>query len=273
MSAAAFALVLALSAPEPPRGMVEDPCPAPLVEPSAVVRFNEAFLAAGPPDLTYMIGLTRDPAYVAYEAAKKARAAADWAGLCIYHRANQELRDRGTPVDIVFLGDSITENWARADPAFFSGGRVGRGVGGQTSGQMLARFRADVVALRPRAVHIMAGTNDVAGNGGPTSPGAFQDNVRSMVDIARANHIEVVLASLPPADRFLWAPGVQPAGRIAQLNAWLRDYAAREGLRFIDYHAALAGPGGGLPRKYGIDGVHPNLAGYAVMRPLAEGAR
>jgi len=278
--AGAFSFVLSLAAGAATQtssaelqGMVENPCPAPLAEPDAVRRFNEAFLRPGPVDLPHLIGLTRDPSYVAYDAEKKARAARDWAGLCIYREANRKLVGSGERPSIVFLGDSITENWVRADPAFFSDGRVGRGVGGQTSGQMLARFRADVVALRPRIVHIMAGTNDVAGNGGPTSPQAFQDNIKSMVEIARANEIKVVLASIPPADRFLWAPGLKPAGQIVELNVWLRDYASREELGFVDYHTLLADQGGGLPREFGIDGVHPNQAGYAAMRDLAVGVR
>ena len=127
------------------------------------------------------------------------------------------------------MGDSITENWLMADPGFFSGPIVNRGIGAQTSAQMLLRFRADVVALRPAVVHILAGTNDVAGNNGPISPRDFQNNIESMVEIAKANGIRVVIGSIPPAAAFSWQPAMRPAPRIAALNAWLRDYASAQG--------------------------------------------
>ena len=126
--------------------------------------------------------------------------------------------------------------------------------------------------LHPRVVHIMIGTNDIAGNTGPTSPEAYQNAVRAMVDLAKANHIAVILGSIPPADRFSWISAVEPGPWIARLNRWLKDYAKAEHLVYADYHTALAGPGGELTVAYGPDGVHPNAAGYAVMRPVAERA-
>lgn len=260
----------AAQAAEPsPVGMVDNPCPEPLAVPAVVGEFDAAFLKPGPPDVPRLIALTQQPEFVAYSQAKKAREAQDWAGLCVYRPANAALLASGRRPDVVFLGDSITENWVKADPSLFGEGVVGRGIGGQTSSQMLVRFQADVVALRPRLVHIMAGTNDVAGNGGPTSPQAWRDNIVAMVQLARANGIEVVLASVPPATRFLWRPEIEPGSRIAELNAWLRDYAAREGLRYADYGPVLGDGQGGLRRDLGIDGVHPNRDGYAAMRPLA----
>ena len=196
---------------------------------------------------------------------------ADWAWLCRYQADNAKV-DPANPPQVVFLGDSITENWLAADPDFFAHGNLDRGLSGQTSPQLLVRFYQDVVALHPRVVHIMVGTNDIAGNTGPTSPEAYQNAVRAMVDIARANDIAVILGSIPPSTSFGWQPEVKPGPWIAQLNLWLKDYAAQRHLVFADYHSALAGPAGELPAEFGPDGVHPNAAGYAVMRGVAERA-
>lgn len=254
-------------------GMVAEPCPAPLDVPPPVRAFNAAFLAPGKVDMPRMLALTKDPDFVAYNDAKTAREAVDWAGLCRYRRDNEVLLAAGRRPKVVFFGDSITENWVPGDPALFASDRVGRGIGGQTSAQMLVRFHADVIALGPKVVQIMAGSNDIAGNRGPTRERDYQDNIMAMVELAKAHHIRVVLASIPPASRFFWRPEVAPAPLIARLNAWLRDYASREGLVFIDYHAALAGPDGGMRAGLSIDGVHPNRDGYAMMRGLAEQVR
>lgn len=196
----------------------------------------------------------------------------DWAWMCRYRADNQRVLQSGQRPDVVFIGDSITEGWARIDAGYFGTSRIGRGIGGQTSPQILLRFSQDVVALRPRVVHIMIGTNDIAGNTGPNSPQAWQDNIRAMVAIARANGIAVILGSIPPADRFDWRPALTPAPRIAELNRWLRDYAATEHLTYADYHSALTTPAGALDPAYGTDGVHPDARGYAVMRPIADRA-
>jgi len=191
----------------------------------------------------------------------------DLYGLCRYRDDNAALRSKP---DLLLYGDSITEGWVNADPAFFGTQVVGRGISGQTSAQMLVRFHADVVALQPRRVQIMAGTNDVAGNQGPTSEQAWANNIMAMVEIARAHGIEPVLASIPPAASFWWRKEVKPAERIVRLNVWLRDYAKQQSLRYVDYYSVLVGEGGALKYEYGEDGVHPNATGYAVMRPLAE---
>lgn len=193
----------------------------------------------------------------------------DWPWLCRYKAENLGLNARP---DVVFMGDSITEGWPALDPAFFRPGRVGRGISGQTTPQMLLRFMADVVALKPRAVHIMAGTNDIAGNTGPTSVEAWRNNIRAMADLARANGIVAIIGSIPPAGAFAWRPGMQPAPRIAELNAWLRTFAAERGLVFANYHAALAAPDGSMKPGLSSDGVHPNAAGYKVMDAVAEAA-
>ncbi len=196
--------------------------------------------------------------------------AADWPWLCRYHAANQALP--GGRADIVFIGDSITEFWSQANPALFTGGIVNRGISGQTSPQLLLRFMADVVALKPRLVHLMVGTNDIAGNTGPTTPEAWKNNIRAMVALARANGIRVVLGSIPPADRMSWRPGLAPAARIAELNQWLRDFAAAQGQTYADYHTAMATPGGAMRGEFSQDGVHPGKAGYAAMEPVLRAA-
>src|SRR3569833_2979989 len=198
-------------------------------------------------------------------------AALDWAGLCRYRAANTKMRTAEAP-RVVFMGDSITENWNLADPAFFDKGIVNRGISGQTSAQMLVRFRADVVALHPATVHILAGTNDVAGNTGPLTAQDFKNNIMSMVDLARANGIAVVLGSIPPAASFNWRPEVKPVPLIQDLNRWLRDYAKEKSLRYIDYYTPLAGSAGELKDDLGNEGVHPNRKGYEIMRKLAEAA-
>ena len=253
-----------------PVGMVAQPCPPPLNVPPPVQAFNDAFIAPGKVDMPRMLALTQDPAFVAYNAAKSAREAADWAGLCRYRRDNDAIVASGKSPKAVFFGDSITENWVMGDPGLFGADVVGRGIGGQTTAQMLVRFRSDVIDLRPRVVQILAGTNDIAGNRGPTSERDYQNNIMAMVELARAHRIRVVLASIPPAARFFWRPEVTPGPQIARLNAWLRDYARRERLTFIDYHAMLAGPEGGMRPGLSLDGVHPNRDGYALMRPLAR---
>jgi lysophospholipase L1-like esterase len=256
---------------QPRVGMVESPCPAPVL-PTAALRHLLVELFVEPRALTSddFDRLARHPDLAVLNTANRERAAVDWAALCRYRADNEVAMKAVPPPRVVLMGDSITENWVLADPALFSQGVVGRGISGQTSPQMLVRFRADVVALRPRVVHILAGTNDVAGNTGPTSAEDFEGNIQSMVEIAKANGIDVVLGSIPPAAAFTWRPEVRPVPIIAALNEWLRDYAAREGIELIDYHVALAGPNGELKADLGNDGVHPNRKGYAIMRALLE---
>jgi lysophospholipase L1-like esterase len=181
----------------------------------------------------------------------------------------------GAPADgearVVFLGDSITAGWSDAMPAFFEGRPyIERGIGGQTTPQMLARFRPDVVDLEPAVVVILAGTNDIAGNSGPVANKSIQDNLASMAEIATANDIRVILASILPASDYPWSPGLQPAGRIAALNSWIRSYADENDHIYLDYYSALVDDQGGMQAAYTTDGVHVNAAGYAVMAGLAE---
>ncbi|TPG54685.1 SGNH/GDSL hydrolase family protein [Sphingomonas glacialis] len=196
----------------------------------------------------------------------------DFAQACRYAAANQALANSRAPVRVVFMGDSITDNWIHSDAALFSEGVVDRGISGQTTPQMLARFRADVIALKPKAVHIMAGTNDVAGNTGAATIETVEGNIMTMAELARAHGIKVILASVPPAAAFPWSPSKQPVPQIAALNSWLRGYAKAEGFTYVDYFAALATPEGAMKPGLASDGVHPTAQGYAVMRPLALAA-
>lgn len=198
----------------------------------------------------------------------------DWANLKRYREENAALgRPAAGERRVVFFGDSITEGWVKSTPEFFAGrGWVGRGISGQTTPQMLVRFRQDVVALEPAVVVILAGTNDISGKTGPATPGMIQDNLKSMADLARANGIRAVLASVLPARHYYWAPAVEPAPQIVALNAWMRDYAASAGLGFVDLHTPLADASGGMKAEFSADGVHPTRAGYEVMAPLAARA-
>lgn len=197
----------------------------------------------------------------------------DWAYLERYRQANAELGAMRDTTRVVFMGNSITEVWARHFPTMFPGkAYVGRGISGQTTPQMLVRFRQDVIALRPRVVVILAGTNDLAGNTGPSTLEMIQDNLASMAELAKANGIRVVLSSVLPVYDYPWRPGLEPSGKIVALNAWMKDYATRNGAVYLDYHTAMADARQGLRAELTYDGVHPNEAGYRVMAPLAERA-
>ena len=201
------------------------------------------------------------------------RLSTDWPYLAKYREANAQLVPTPKHPRIVFMGDSITELWANTDSGFFTGGRIGRGISGQTTPQMLGRFRQDVIDLHPAVVQILAGTNDIAGNTGPMTALETQANIRSMVELAHAHGIRVILASIPPADEFPWKPGLEVAGKIVAMNAWLKDYAARSGSIYADYWSALKQPAGlGMREGLSSDHVHPTKAGYAVMEPVAEAA-
>ncbi len=199
---------------------------------------------------------------------------ADWPGLERYRKANEELGPPAAGVQrVVFYGNSITDSWAHFFPDEFPGKPyVGRGISGQTTPQMLVRFRQDVIDLKPAAVVILAGTNDIAGNTGPSTLGMIEDNLVSMVQLARANGIRVVLCSVLPAYDYPWRKGLHPAQKIVALNAWMKEYAAREGLGYVDYWSALADDRGGMRQDLTLDGVHPNEAGYRVMAKLVEPA-
>lgn len=170
---------------------------------------------------------------------------------------------------VVFMGDSITEGW-HLDVSFPGKPYINRGISGQTSPQMVLRFHQDVIALKPRAVVILAGTNDIAGNTGPMTPEETEDNLAAMSEMATANHIRVVLCSITPSVDFPWQRGLDPAPKIDALNAWIESYAETHGDVYVDYHSALKDAADGLPPTLSKDGVHPTPAGYAIMAPLVE---
>jgi lysophospholipase L1-like esterase len=198
----------------------------------------------------------------------------DWANLARYRDANAAL---GAPAPgeqrVVFMGNSITEGWAPHFAAHFPGKPyVGRGIGGQTTPQMLVRFRQDVIALRPAVVVILAGTNDIAGNTGPSTLEMIQDNLASMAELATAHGIRVVLASVLPVFDYPWKPGLEPAPKIVALNTWMKRFAAATGATYLDFHTPMADERHGMRGDLAGDGVHPNEAGYRLMAPLVERA-
>jgi lysophospholipase L1-like esterase len=198
----------------------------------------------------------------------------DWPNLSRYREANAAL-GASAPGEqrVVFMGNSITEGWAPLFAAQFPGKPyIGRGIGGQTTPQMLVRFRQDVIALRPAVVVILAGTNDLAGNTGPSTLEMIQDNLASMAELATAHGIRVVLAAILPVFDYPWKPGLEPAPKILALNAWMKDYAAASGAVYLDFHTPMADARQGLRAELSGDGVHPNEAGYRLMAPLVEQA-
>jgi len=194
----------------------------------------------------------------------------DWPMLGRYAADNKAVLASGVTTNIVFLGDSITEGWAGKRSGFFKAGRVGRGIGGQTTPQMVLRMMQDVIQLKPRYLHFMAGTNDIAGNTGPmTIPQTF-GNIRLVADIARANGIKLLLASVPPADHFPWRPGLEVIAPIREINAWSAAHAKALGATWVDYTPILGTATGAMKPGFASDGVHPTEAGYIAMESVLE---
>ncbi|MFN2530686.1 MAG: SGNH/GDSL hydrolase family protein [Pyrinomonadaceae bacterium] len=206
----------------------------------------------------------------------------DWPALGRYHEANTKIiTPASNEARVVFMGDSITDSWD--DPRFggFFPGKayIDRGISGQTTPQMLVRFRPDVIALRPKVVLILAGTNDIAGNTGPVSLEAIEDNLMSMAELAKANSIIMVFASILPISDYEMRDGQpiirstqRPPEKIKALNDWMKNYATKNKLRYLDYYSAMADEKGFLKDELSEDGLHPNAKGYAIMAPLAEAA-
>jgi lysophospholipase L1-like esterase len=259
-----------------PSGIVDYPCqpsaaawPAPGSDPPQVQALTEQVLTPGRKlDVDSLKAFFSSSEGEAFFQRMREQRERDWPNLCKYKAAN-ELADSRPRV--VFMGDSITENWAIADPALFSKGILGRGIGGQTTPQMLVRFYSDVIALRPKIVHLMAGTNDINGATGPTTLQDYKNNILAMLDLARANDIKVVLAAIPPA-RVFAASGIDPRPHIREINTWLKALANQRGLVFVDYGSVLADGDGGMSEAVTNDEVHPTRVGYAQMKPLAEKA-
>ena len=193
----------------------------------------------------------------------------DWPNLRRYRSENAQLKPEKNRV--VFMGNSITDGWINVSPGFFktNPSYLDRGIGGQTTPQMLIRFRQDVIDLHPKVVIILAGINDIAGNTGPSSLEMIEDNLASMAQLAKANGVKVILSSVLPAFSFPWSPGIDPVQKIIDLNKWIKEYAQKNNFFYLDYYSAMVDERKGLPAKYSKDGVHPNAEGYAVMEPLA----
>ena len=200
--------------------------------------------------------------------------AQDWANLDYYRKANTMLENPIENEDrVVFMGNSITEFWENVHPDFFVGKTyVNRGIAGQTTSQMLLRFRADVVNLHPKVVVFLGGTNDIAGNTGDVSLDIIEDNIFSMIELATSNDISVVLCSVLPVFDYSWSTGKEPAEKIIELNEALRFYAETHGIAFVDFHSPMKDDRNGLRYELGEDGVHPNVDGYLIMEPLLEQA-
>lgn len=198
--------------------------------------------------------------------------AQDWPNFARYRSANEQLKAAPVPADrVVFMGNSITDGWINNSPDFFEQNHyIDRGISGQTTPQMLVRFRADVIDLKPKAVVMLCGINDIAGNTGPSTLEMIEDNIMSMAELAVASKIKVILCSVLPANKFPWRPEIQPAEKVVALNAWIKAYAAKQHFTYLDYYPSLVDDKMGMKAEYSGDGVHPNKAGYAVMEKLAQ---
>jgi lysophospholipase L1-like esterase len=218
---------------------------------------------------------TDDPAKIKAELDRDKKILLDWPNLSRYAGDNARLTAPAAGERrVVFMGDSITDAWIKRSPAFFEGKpHIDRGISGQTTPQMLIRFRPDVIALKPKVVVILAGTNDIAGNTGPMTLEMIEDNFRSMVELAKVNGIKVVLSSVMPVCDYI-RPQTErrPPAQIIALNEWIKDYCAKNKLVYLDYYSAMIDDQKMLTKEITLDGLHPNEAGYAIMEPLAEKA-
>lgn len=200
--------------------------------------------------------------------------AKDWPNLKRYQEENAALEiPNPNQHRVIFMGDSITEGWLRERPEFFANKPyVNRGVDGQTTPQMLLRFRQDVINLTPSVVVILAGINDIAGNTGPSTIEMIVDNIMSMAELSKAKNIKVIVCSVLPAYHFSWNKGLEPAEKVVKLNAQLKTYAHQNNLIYVDYFTPMANKSNGLKEELGSDGIHPNISGYLIMEPLIKEA-
>jgi len=198
----------------------------------------------------------------------------DWPGIRRYEKANAALPEPAKGEKrVVYMGDSITDFWVGNDSTFFkSNNYIDRGISGQTTGQMLLRFREDVINLKPAAVIILAGINDIAENNGPEKLEEIFGNIVSMAELARVNKIKVVISSVLPDAAFPWRPTIDPKEKVKALNDLLKDYSAKNNIVYLDYFTPMADANRGLPPDLAKDGIHPTLAGYKIMEPLAKKA-
>jgi lysophospholipase L1-like esterase len=195
---------------------------------------------------------------------------ADWPQLGYYREANAALPPAAAGEDrVVFYGASVAEYWGKRGSMFFPGKPyINRGIGGQTSAQMLVRFRQDVINLHPAAIVILEGTNDISGN--TMTSQMSENNWQSMAELAKANGIRVIFTSITPSSDFPWHRGLHPAGKIRALNAWLKEYCASHSLIYVDFYPSLVNAEGGMKGDLTVDGVHATPKGYAVMAPFVQ---
>ena len=198
----------------------------------------------------------------------------DWANLKRFQQENSELLlPKANEHRVVFMGNSITEGWLSIRPEFFKNKPyVNRGISGQTTPQMLIRFRQDVIHLKPSTVVLLAGINDIAENTGPSTIEMIANNIISMAELAKANHINVIICSVLPANNFPWREGLKPAEKVRKLNAILQSYSYENKLAYVDYYSAMVNDSNGLKKELGEDGIHPNKNGYLIMEPILEKA-
>ena len=216
-----------------------------------------------------------DPVKLKTDLDRATRTLQDWPNLKRYHDANATVAAPAAGEDrVVFMGDSITDGWGKRYGQFFPGKPyVNRGISGQTTPQMLIRFRPDVIALKPKVVVILAGTNDIAGNTGPMSLEMIEDNITSMVELAQSNGIQVVLSSVMPVCDYIQNQTMRrPNEKIIELNKWMKAYAASHHAVYLDYYSAMLDDKGVLKQEITFDGLHPNSAGYEIMMPMAQKA-
>lgn len=245
--------------PAHPRTIAEMPCPAmPLISPERMTLIVEPRPHAA----------KLPPAREADRAAYANWSKVDPSGVCWYREANRTLPP-ATPHRVIFIGDSITEAWKPSTPALFTDDVIDRGVSGETTTQMLARFRTDVIDLHPAVVHIMGGINDIHS---PPGTALTRSNIESMVELARAHGITVILGAAPPSSSFQGISDPESAAHVVWLDAWVRDYAGQNGLIFVDYHAPLADETHGIRDGLSNDGIHPNRRAFDIMTPLARAA-
>ena len=200
--------------------------------------------------------------------------AQDWANLKRFQQENSELLlPKANEHRVIFMGNSITEGWLSIRPEFFKNKPyVNRGISGQTTPQMLVRFRQDVIHLKPSTVVLLAGINDIAENTGPSTIEMIANNIVSMAELAKANHINVIICSVLPANKFPWREGLKPAEKVIKLNALLQSYSKKHKLAYVDYYSAMVNDSHGLKKELGEDGIHPNKNGYLIMEPILEKA-
>ena len=208
-----------------------------------------------------------------YESLKKT--SDDWPDLSRYRAANNKLEAAAPEKQrVVFMGNSITDYWLIRSPEYFkkNPSYVDRGISGQTTPQMLIRFKPDVIDLDPKVVLILAGTNDIAGNTGPSTLKMIEDNLASMAQLGKTNGIKVILCSVLPAYNYPWKPEIHPVAKIEKLNRWIKNFAVENQMIYLDFYSSMVDSRRGMIKSYSIEGVHPNKSGYKVMEVLADKA-